>query len=131
MTIDSHSVVYFINEEYGAVIRANGANKEVALWNPKRGGFTDRLGLLEASFLVRHDRHEGRWCAAHPTRSVTTAMKAAAYLRPNLPSKSGMELVRAAKLASLRAVLHEKGGLAMAAEVMALWRKREAEYAAM
>ena len=131
MTIDRKSVVYFINEEYGAVIRAEGENKEVALWNPKRGGFTDRLGLPEAGFLVRHDRYEGRWCAAHPTRNVSTALKAAACLRPCLPSRDGMRLARAAKEAALRAELREKGGLVLAAEVAALWHKREAGYAAM
>ena len=131
MTIDRQSVVYFINEEYGAVIRAKGENKEVAVWNPKRGGFTDRLGLIEAVFLVHHDRYEGRWCAAHPTRNASTALKAAAFLRPCLPSKDGMRLARAAKEAAFRAELHEKGGLALAAEITALWQKRETGYAAM
>lgn len=131
MIIDKRSVVYFINEAYGTVIRVRGENREIAVWNPKRGGFTDRIGLLEASFLARHDRYEGHWCVAHPTRNVFTALKAAAGLKPCLPSKDGMRLARAAKEAAIRAELREKGGLVLAEEMAALWQKRETEYAAM
>lgn len=131
MRIDTHSVLYFINEEYGVVIRARGANKEVSMWEAKRQGFTKRLDLLTASFLVRTDRVGGRWCPAHPTYRLSTAIKAAAKLTAALPNADGMKLAREAKMRQMRAELHEKGGVEMARELCRQWHEREARYVGM
>jgi len=125
MRIDTHSVVYFVNEAYGVVIRANGANKEVAMWDPKRKCFARRLDLVTASFLVRVDRFKGKWCAAHPTYRLTTALRAAERLVPCVPNEDGMRLAREAKLRAMRARLYEIGCEAMMREIAREWRKRE------
>jgi len=130
MRIDTHSVVYFINEEYGVVIRANGATKEVAMWERKRECFAKRLDLLTASFLVRTDRFEGKWCAAHPTYRLLTAKAAAKRLTPKLPNADGMRLAQTAKLDFQRKRLREGGAAAVLREIEETWNARETKYAA-
>ena len=131
MTIDNHSVVYFINEEYGVVIRANGATKEVAAWDEKRQGFAKRLDLLTASFLARTDRWEGKWCAAHPTYNPLTARKAAERMKANLPGADGMRLAKAAKQAAMRSEMREQSAERRIREIVERWYRREAQYAGM
>lgn len=129
MEIDAHSVVYFINEEYGVVIRARGATREIAMWDKRKEGFTKRLEWSDAHFLVRHDRVNGKWCVAHPTYSLAKAVAAAKRLEPCLPGKDGMALAEAAKRTAIRAELREKDAAALSAELVENWKTREAGYA--
>ncbi len=131
MKIDAHAVVYFVNEEYGVVIRANGATGEVAMWDRQKGGFARRLDLATASFLVRHDRYERQWCPAHATMIRETAEKAAKLLLPCLPGVDGMAIAREAKLRALRPEIRTTPAAALIEKISARWREREAKYAAL
>ena len=126
MRIDSHSVVYFVNEKYGTVMRADGALKRIWAWDKEKGEFSERLGLVEASFLARNDQYCGRWCAAHPTRNYLVALAAAARLVPmDIPGRKEQESVKAAKLAARKRELREIGCEAMLARDRADHAERE------
>lgn len=126
----SPSVIYFINEKYGAVVRQDGETCEVSQWDPKRRGFLIRLDKAMADFLIRVDRVGGRWCAAHPTYRLTTALKAAERLVPaSRPGKEAMEFAWAQKRAAQLAELETKGSAAIIAENAPEWKAREARLA--
>lgn len=131
MRIDAHAVVYFVNEEYGVVIKANGATGEVAMWDRRAGGFTRRLDLGTAGFLVRHDRYQRQWCPAHATRNGATAEKAARMLMPCLPGVDGMALAREAKLRALRAEIRAASADVLIERCERRWRERESAYSAL
>lgn len=131
MRIDKNAIVYFVNEEYGVVIRVNGATNEVAMWERKTSGFTRRLGRETAGFLALHDRYERQWCPAHATKSLATAEKAARLLLPCLPGVDGMAIAREAKLRALRPEIRTTSADALIKKINARWREREAKYAAL
>ena len=73
---DTHSVVYFVNEAYGVVIRVNGATGEAAMWEREKEMFSRRIDARLAAFLQDVDKIGGKWCVAHPTYCRATAAAA-------------------------------------------------------
>ena len=122
---DTHSVVYFVNEAYGVVIKVNGATGEVAMWDRKEEMFSRRLDVRTANFLRDVDKIGGKWCAAHPTYCRATAEAAARRLIPHLPGRSEMELARAAKREYMLGVIRTQSADETIKAISAEWKRRE------
>ena len=125
MENDTHSVVYFVNEAYGVVIKVNGATGEVAMWDRKEEMFSRRLDVRTANFLRDVDKIGGKWCAAHPTYCRATAEAAARRLIPHLPGRSEMELARSAKREYMLGVIRTQSADETIKEISAEWKRRE------
>ena len=131
MHIEAPAVVYFINEKYGVVMKANANNKEVSLWDSKRKAFTNRIDIGTAGFIATTDQVDGVWCAAHPTYSLETAQSAARKIKHiGLPSEDGMTLARAAKRVAMGARMRTESTKEIAADLRAAWHNREKRLAA-
>ena len=126
MEIDRHSVVYFVNEAYGVVLKVNGATGEVAMWEREKELFSRRVDARMASFLQEVDKAGGRWCVAHSTCCRATAEAAARRLTPCLPGRDAMELARAAKREFLLRVIRTQSADEMIKAISEEWKRREA-----
>ena len=120
---DTHSVVYFVNEAYGVVIRVNGATGEAAMWEREKEMFSRRIDARLAAFLQDVDKIGGKWCVAHPTYCRATAEAAAKRLIPRLPGRSVMELARAAKREYMLGVIRTQSADETIKEISAEWKK--------
>ncbi len=127
MTIDNHSIVFYINEEYGVVIGQDEATGLVAMWDRKKECFARRVSLELAEFLKRFDRVGGKWCEAHPTCSRATAERAAYRLTPRIPGSQEMEYAKNAKRRARLCEIHSgKKAEDFIREAAEEWRRREA-----
>ena len=122
---DTHSVVYFVNEAYGVVIKVNGATGEAAMWEREKEMFSRRLDVRTANFLRDVDKIGGKWCAAHPTYCRATAEAAARRLIPHLPGRSEMELARLAKREYMLGVIRTQSADETIKAISAEWKRRE------
>ena len=124
MENDTHSVVYFVNEAYGVVIKVNGATGEVAMWERETEKFSRRIDARMAAFLRDVDKIGGKWCVAHPTYCRATAEAAAKRLIPHLPGRSEMELARTAKREYMLGVIRTQSADETIKEISAEWKRR-------
>lgn len=122
---DTHSVVYFVNEAYGVVIKVNGATGEAAMWEREKEMFSRRLDVRTANFLRDVDKIGGKWCAAHPTYCRATAEAAARRLIQRLPGRSEMELARSAKREYMLGVIRTQSADETIKAISAEWKRRE------